>query len=110
MIELLVLGGLVGVGLLLVGVAALTLMMVKLVFLLVLWPLRLAFKLVLLPFKLVLGLLVLPFLAIGLALGTLALLVSGLFILVAPLLPILVVGLIVWLIVKAFSRPVPTVS
>ena len=110
MIELLVLGGLVGVGLLLAGVAAFTLMMIKLVFLLVFWPLRLAFKLVLLPVKLALGLLVLPFLAVGLVVGILALLVSGLFIRVVPLLPILVVGLIVWLIVKAFSRPVPTVS
>jgi hypothetical protein len=72
--------------------------------------LRLAFKLVLLPFKLVLGLLVLPFLAVGLVVGILALLVSGFFVLVVPLLPLVVVGLIVWLIVKAFSRPVPTVN
>ena len=84
------------------------LFVVKAVLMLVLLPLRLVgfgIRLVLLPVKLALGLLVLPILAIAGILGLGGLLIGGLVALLVPLLPIAFLVLLVWLLVKAMSRP-----
>ena len=76
------------------GVAILTAFvfaLVKLVFVLILLPLRLAFKLVLLPVRLLLAVLLLPF-ALLCGVGVLAA--------SAPLLPLAVVVLLVWLLMR----------
>ncbi len=75
----------------------------KLVLVLILLPLRLAFRLVLLPVRLLFGLLMLPFaLLIALVCGV------GLFAASLPLLPLVVVALLVWLLMKKApaARPV----
>ena len=86
-------------------------MVAKLVFFAVTLPIRLLFGLLVFPVWIVktvfrtIGLVVLaPILAVLglLALG--ALLVAGLLALVVPMLPLLIVGLLIWLVVRSFSR------
>jgi hypothetical protein len=86
-------------------------MVLKLVFFAVTLPIRLLFGLLVFPVWIVktlfrtIGLVVLaPILAVlgVLALG--ALLVAGLLALVVPMLPLLIVGLLIWLVVRSFSR------
>jgi len=84
----------------------------KLVFWLVFLPLRLLGKLIALPFvaigfffKLLFGVMLLPLLLVG---GLIALVFAGLAALVAlivPLMPLLIAGIVVWGLVKVFSRP-----
>jgi len=105
MFELLVLGGL-GLLFALVAVAAaigVIVFFVKLVLLVVLLPLRLVLLPVRLALGVVLGLLALPLLFVGLVLGSLA--AAGFGALIAPLVPVLFVVLLVWLIVRATSKP-----
>ena len=86
-------------------------MVLKLVFFAVTLPIRLVFGLLAFPVWILktlfrtIGLVVLaPILAVlgVLALG--ALLVAGLLALVVPMLPLLIVGLLIWLVVRSFSR------
>jgi hypothetical protein len=107
MIELLLLVGL-GLAVVIAGMAAVlgvVLFFVKLLLLLVLLPLRLLLFPVRLAVRLVIGLLALPFILLGLVLGAGGLVVAGVVGLIGPMLPVLFLGLIVWLIVKA-SKPV----
>jgi hypothetical protein len=81
-------------------------------FWLVFLPLRLAAKLIMLPvialgflFKIIFGVLLLPVVAVG---GIVALLGFGLVAvlgILVPLLPVVLAGLVVWGLVKLFSRP-----
>lgn len=109
MFELLALATLLLFGLLIVGVVA---GLLKLVFWLVFLPFRLALKLLALPFialglllKVIFGVLLLP---VFLVLGCVVLAGAGLVALLgllAPLLPLVLAGLVVWGLVKLFSRP-----
>ena len=109
MFELLALGTLLLFGLLVVGLVG---GLLKLVFWLLLLPFRLALKLLALPFmalglllKLVFVVLLLP---LFLVLGVLALVGFGLVALLGllvPILPLILAGLVVWGLVKVFSRP-----
>jgi hypothetical protein len=109
MFELLALGTLILFGLLVVGVVGGVL---KLVFWLLFLPFRLALKLLALPFlalglllKVLFGLLLLP---LFLVLGVVAIVGFGLVAvlgLLVPILPLVVAGLVVWGLVKLFSRP-----
>jgi hypothetical protein len=82
---------------------ALVLAFLKLVVLLILLPLRLAFRLLLLPVRLLFGLLLLPFALLILLVGGV-----GLFAVSLPLLPLALVALLVWLLIKKApaARPV----
>jgi hypothetical protein len=97
----------------LAGAAFLMLMvlLVKLVFFAVTVPIRLLFGLLVFPIWILktlfrtIGLVVLA--PIGAVLGVLALgalLVVGLLTLVVPMLPLLILGLLIWLVVRSFSR------
>lgn len=110
MIELLALGGLLLVGLLIFGVVALVFSVLKLTLLIVFLPIRLFLKLLFFPVKLLLGLLLLPLVGLGLVLALIAAVVVGMFALVVPLAPFLLLGLVVWLIVKAGRKPAPIAS
>jgi hypothetical protein len=109
MFELLALGTLLLFGLLVVGLVG---GLLKLVFWLLFLPFRLALKLLALPFlalglllKLTVGVLLLP---VFLVFGVLALVGFGLVAvlgLLVPLLPLIIAGLVVWGLVKFFSRP-----
>ena len=109
MFELLALGMLLLFGLLVVGLVGGVL---KLVFWALFLPFRLALKLLALPFlalglllKLLFGLLLLPlFLVLGVVAvaGFAFVAVLGLLV---PILPLIVAGLVVWGLVKLFSRP-----
>ena len=109
MFELLALGTLLLFGLLVIGLVG---GLLKLVFWLLFLPFRLALKLLALPFmalglllKLVFGVLLLP---LFLVLGVVALVGFGLVALLGllvPILPLIIAGLVVWGLVKAFSRP-----
>ena len=109
MFELLALGTLILFGLLIVGLVG---GLLKLVFWLLFLPFRLALKLLALPFlalglllKLLFGVLLLP---LFLVLGVIALAgfgVVALLGLLLPVLPLIVAGLVVWGLVKFFSRP-----
>ena len=109
MFELLALGTLLLFGLLVVGLVG---GLLKLVFWLLFLPFRLALKLLALPFmalglllKLVFGVLLLP---LFLVLGVIALVGFGLVALLGllvPILPLILAGLVVWGLAKAFSRP-----
>ena len=109
MIELLALGTMLVFGLFVIGLIG---GLLKLVFWLVFLPLRLAMKLIALPFialgfllKLLFGLFLLP---VFLVLGVVALVGLGLVAvlgLLVPLLPVILAGLVVWGLVKLFSRP-----
>jgi hypothetical protein len=109
MFELLALGALILFGLLVVGVVG---GLLKLVFWLLFLPFRLALKLLALPFlalglllKLLFGVLLLP---LFLVLGVMALAGFGIVAvlgLLLPVLPLIVAGLVVWGLVKIFSRP-----
>ena len=110
MFELLALGKLLLFGLLILGIVG---GLLKLVFWLLFLPFRLALKLLALPFlalglllKLIVGVLLLPLI---LVFGLLALVGFGLVALLGllvPVLPLVVAGLVVWGLAKAFSRPV----
>lgn len=109
MFELLALGMLLLFGLLVVGLVG---GLLKMVFWLLFLPFRLALKLLALPFlalglllKLLFGVLLLP---LFLLLGVLALAGFGVVAvlgLLLPVLPLVVAGLVVWGLVKFFSRP-----
>jgi hypothetical protein len=109
MFEMLALGMLLLFGLLVVGLIG---GLLKLVFWLLFLPFRLALKLLALPFlalglvlKVLFGVLLLP---LFLALGVLAIAGIGIVAvlgLLVPLLPLIVAGLVVWALVKFFSRP-----
>jgi nitrate reductase NapE component len=109
MLELLALGTLLLFGLLVVGLVG---GLLKLVFWLLFLPFRLALKLLALPFlalglllKLVFGVLLLP---LFLVLGVVAVVGFGLVALLGlllPVLPLIIAGLVVWGLVKFFSRP-----
>jgi hypothetical protein len=109
MFELLALATILLFGLLVIGIVG---GLLKMVFWLLFLPFRLALKLLTLPFlalglllKLVFGVLLLP---LFLVLGLLALAGLGLVAvlgLLAPLLPLILAGLVVWGLVKLFSRP-----
>jgi hypothetical protein len=109
MFELLLLGPLLLVGVLLVGLVG---GLLKLVFWLLFLPFRVAFKLLALPFvllglllKVIVGLVLLPvFLVVGVVVLAGLGLVAALGLLV-PLLPVVFAGLVVWGLVKLFSRP-----
>jgi hypothetical protein len=83
----------------------------KVLFWLVFLPFRLAFRLVFLPFyllrfalRLVFGLLLLPLAAIAVTIGVGLAAFLGLFLVLVPLLPILLIGLVIWGIVKMTTR------
>jgi len=109
MFEMLALGMLLLFGLLVVGLIG---GLLKLVFWLLFLPFRLALKLLALPFlalglllKLVFGVLLLP---LFLVLGVVAVVGFGLVALLGlllPVLPLIIAGLVVWGLVKFFSRP-----
>jgi hypothetical protein len=109
MFELLALGMLLLFGLLVVGLVG---GLLKMVFWLLFLPFRLALKLLALPFlalglllKLLFGVLLLP---LFLLLGVIALVGFGVVAvlgLLLPVLPLVVAGLVVWGLVKFFSRP-----
>jgi len=109
MFEVLALGTLLLFGLLVVGLVGGVL---KLVFWLLFLPFRLALKLLALPFlalglllKLLFGVLLLPLFLVG---GVLALAAFGIVAVVGllvPVLPLIVAGLVVWGLVRLFSRP-----
>jgi hypothetical protein len=109
MFELLALGTILLFGLLVLGLVGAIL---KMLFWLVFLPLRLAAKLIMLPvialgflFKIIFGVLLLPVVAVG---GIVALLGFGLVAvlgILVPLLPVVLAGLVVWGLVKLFSRP-----
>ena len=114
MIELVVLAALALVGLLVFGVIGMALALFAKAFIwLLILPFRLLGWLIAIPlliikaiFGLLLGLVVLPIvlLVVGIALvGGLVVLAFSLFL---PLLPFLFIALVVWLVVKAGSRPV----
>lgn len=105
MFGLMALGGLIMTALLAVFVLGAVLFVIKAVFLV----LGLTFRLVLLPVKLVLGLVFLPILAVGGVLALGGLLVAGIVGVVVPLLPLLLVGLVIWALVKALTRPAAVV-
>ena len=109
MFEMLALGMLLLFGLLVVGLVG---GLLKLVFWVLFLPFGLALKLLALPFlaiglllKVLFGVLLLP---LFLVLGVLALVGFGLVALLGllvPILPLIVAGLVVWGLVKIFSRP-----
>ena len=109
MFEMLALGMLLLFGLLVVGLVG---GLLKLVFWVLFLPFRLALKLLALPLlalglllKVLFGVLLLP---LFLVLGVLALVGFGLVALLGllvPILPLIVAGLVVWGLVKIFSRP-----
>ena len=109
MFELLALGTLLLFGFLVIGLVG---GLLKLVFWVLFLPFRLALKLLALPFlaiglllKLLVGVLLLP---LFLVLGVLALVGFGIVAvigLLVPVLPLVVAGLVVWGLVKLFSRP-----
>lgn len=96
MVALILLGMLAVGGLVVLGAM---LAVLKLALALVLLPVRLAFKLVLLPVRLVFGLLLLPFVVLVAAVCGIGAAV-GLFALTAPLLPLILVALLVWALMK----------
>ncbi|MCX6551326.1 MAG: hypothetical protein NTY02_10050, partial [Acidobacteria bacterium] len=109
MFGLLALGALLLFGVMLLGVVGAVL---KLVFWLVLLPLRVAGKLVALPFiafglfvKMFVGVLLLPLVAVGGLVALVGLGLAAVFALLLPLLPLVIAGLLVWGLVKRFSRP-----
>jgi hypothetical protein len=109
MFELLALGTILLFGLLVLGLVGAIL---KMLFWLAFLPLRLAGKLIALPFialgflfKILFGVLMLPVIAV---IGVVALVGFGLVAvlgLLLPLLPLVLAGLVVWGLVKLFSRP-----
>jgi hypothetical protein len=109
MFELLALGALLLFGFLVIGLVG---GLLKLVFWLLFLPFRLALKLLMLPvlalgllLKVLFGVLLLP---LFLVLGLLALLGVGLVAVLGvlvPVLPLILAGLLVWGLVKLFSRP-----
>jgi hypothetical protein len=109
MFEVLALGMLLLFGLLVVGLVG---GLLKLVFWVLFLPFRLALKLLALPLlalglllKVLFGVLLLP---LFLVLGVIALVGFGLVALLGllvPILPLIVAGLVVWGLVKIFSRP-----
>lgn len=87
--------------------------LLKLALWLVLLPLRLAMKLLALPFlalglllKLILGLILLPVILVVGSVALLGLGVVALLGLLVPLLPLVLAGLVVWVLVRLLSRPV----
>jgi hypothetical protein len=107
-VELLVVGGVLGGLFLLGGIAFVVLAALKLVFWLVFLPIRLAFKLLFLPLLLVkwlflgvLGLALAPLLVIGLVIGAIGVVAA----LIVPLMPLIFVGFAVWAIVHLLRRP-----
>ena len=84
----------------------------KLVFGLLFLPLRLLGKLIALPFmavgvffKLLFGVMFLPLLFVGGLVVLAGLVVAAVVGLLVPLMPLLIVGVVVWGLVKVFSRP-----
>jgi hypothetical protein len=108
MLTLMALGGLVLTAMLVAFVFGIALLAVKVVLMLVLLPLKLigfALRLVLLPFKLLLGLLFLPLLLVGGILGLGGLILAGIAAVVIPLAPLLLLGVVIWAVAKAVTRP-----
>ena len=75
------------------------------------WPIRLAVRLVFLPFlllrfmlRLALGLLLLPLALVGVFVGVGVAAFLGLFLVFLPMVPLLLLGLVIWGIVKASTR------
>ena len=84
----------------------------KLVFWLVFLPLRLLGKLIALPFvaiglllKMVFGVMFLPVLLVGGLVAVVFACLAALVSLIVPLMPLLIAGIVVWGLVKVFSRP-----
>jgi hypothetical protein len=107
-LELLVIGGVLGALALVAGIGLLVVAVLKVVFWIVLFPIRLAFKLLFLPFLLikwlfvgVFGLLLAPLALVAVVVGVVGLLAA----LVVPLLPILFVAFAIWVIVKLVASP-----
>ncbi len=98
MIEALALGTMALFGLLVIGLVG---GLLKLVF----WVLLLPLRLVGLFLKLLVGLLLLPVVLVAAVVGLLGFGLIALFGLLLPLLPIILLGLGVWAIVKLVSRP-----
>jgi len=98
MIEALALGTMALFGLLVIGLVG---GLLKLVFWVILLPLRL----VGLFLKLLVGLLLLPVVLVAVVVGALAFGLIAILGLLLPLLPIILLGLGVWAIVKLVSRP-----
>ncbi len=108
MVTLVALGGLVLTAMLIAFVLGTVVLVVKAVVMLVLLPLKLigfGLRLVLLPLKLLVGLLFLPLLLVGGVVGAGALILAGIAAVVAPLAPLVLLGVIVWAVAKAFSKP-----
>jgi len=113
MLTLVTLGGLAVTALAIVFTLGLLLFLVKAVVLLVLLPIRLVFglglHLLLLPLRLAMGLLILPVLLVGGVLAVLGVVVAGVVAVAVPLAPVVLVGLLIWALVKASRRPVALV-
>lgn len=112
MIGLLVLTALFLTGAIGVGLLLSLALVVRVAFWALLLPLRLMGYVLFLPFLLVkwmlqffVGLLVLPIALLGVVLGVGGLALAGLLLVVVPLVPILIVGSVIWLIIKAATRP-----
>ena len=113
MFGLLTLGAFVLFGVMLLGLVG---GILKLVFWLLFLPLRLLGKLVALPFmaigvffKLMFGVMLLPLLAVGGVIALVFVVLTALVSLIVPLMPLLIAGVVVWGLVKVFSRPVAAV-
>jgi hypothetical protein len=111
MIELLVLGGLVLVGLAIAAVASVVFLLLKLVFWVVFLPFRLLFRLLMIPIWIMVGLLgagaaalALPVVFIALAGVALVGLVAAALAVLLPATPFILLGLLIWAIFK--PRPV----
>lgn len=108
MLELLALGFLVAA---LLVVASVGLVILKLIFWIVLLPFRLLFWLLLLPFllfKAVIGFLALVLVGPLVLLALVASAIAAALALLVPLLPLVALGLLIWLLVKA-TQPALTV-
>lgn len=109
MFGLLALGAFLLCGVMLLGLIG---GILKLVFFVVFLPLRILGKLIALPFlavgfflKLLFGVLLLPLLLVGALIGIVGLGIAAVVGLLVPLMPLLIAGLLVWGLVKLFSRP-----
>jgi len=109
MFGLLALGAFLLFGMMLLGLVG---GILKLVFWLVFLPLRLLGKLIALPFlaigfffKLLFGVMFLPLLLVGGLIALVFVVLAALVGLIVPLMPLLIAGVVVWGLVKVFSRP-----
>lgn len=108
MVTLIALGGLLLTAMLVMFVFGAVLFLVKALVMLVLLPIKLVgfgLRLLLFPVKLLLGLLFLPILVIGGGIALVGLILAGIASLLAPLVPLVLLAVVVWVLVKLFSRP-----